>query len=328
MGCKVDRRWAFGLTGLALVAIKLLVRSLSRRLSGARQAEAFTWPWSAPSPHRSGGACSRSALRFPDAFADWARERRGLSITHRDRPRLRRAHHPPARGNRSARRMAARAWPWSPFLHLARSSSNSCSARRALHFRLVRPCRDPAAARLMPVFWTVNLSVAVTRSCRSRGRRSRTAIGSRWPRRRCSRSTGPTYSRAGMLLRFGWFAADAFRLAFYWSGTSSMAGSGRSSYGRGMKLVPTTITARRRATGADRAQAHQGVEYERVPVNLLEGEQRGRGLPSRNPQGFVPTLESGRRAPHQASPSSTGSICASPNRPSFPPSAPTCSRWR
>ena len=37
----------------------------------------------------------------------------------------------------------------------------------------------------------------------------------------------------------------------------------------------------------------KGVEYERVPVNLLEGEQKGEGYRARNPQGFVPMLEAG-----------------------------------
>lgn len=35
----------------------------------------------------------------------------------------------------------------------------------------------------------------------------------------------------------------------------------------------------------------KGVEYERAPVNLLEGEQRDAGYRAVNPQGFVPTLE-------------------------------------
>ena len=37
----------------------------------------------------------------------------------------------------------------------------------------------------------------------------------------------------------------------------------------------------------------KGAEYERVPVNLLEGEQKGEGYRARNPQGFVPMLEAG-----------------------------------
>lgn len=40
----------------------------------------------------------------------------------------------------------------------------------------------------------------------------------------------------------------------------------------------------------------KGVSYERVPVNLLEGEQKQDGYRGRNPQGFVPMLEvDGRR---------------------------------
>ena len=35
----------------------------------------------------------------------------------------------------------------------------------------------------------------------------------------------------------------------------------------------------------------KGVEHARVPVNLLEGEQRGGDYRARNPQGFVPMLE-------------------------------------
>jgi maleylacetoacetate isomerase len=35
----------------------------------------------------------------------------------------------------------------------------------------------------------------------------------------------------------------------------------------------------------------KGADYERVPVNLLEGEQRDETYRQRNPQGFVPMLE-------------------------------------
>lgn len=35
----------------------------------------------------------------------------------------------------------------------------------------------------------------------------------------------------------------------------------------------------------------KGVRYERVPVNLLDGEQREEAYRARNPQGFVPMLE-------------------------------------
>ena len=35
----------------------------------------------------------------------------------------------------------------------------------------------------------------------------------------------------------------------------------------------------------------KGVEYESVPVNLAEGEQKGAEYKARNPQGFVPMLE-------------------------------------
>ena len=40
---------------------------------------------------------------------------------------------------------------------------------------------------------------------------------------------------------------------------------------------------------AHRAQP-QGLDYERVPVNLPAGEQRGDAHLARNPQGFVPVL--------------------------------------
>ena len=36
----------------------------------------------------------------------------------------------------------------------------------------------------------------------------------------------------------------------------------------------------------------KGVAYESVPVNLLDGDQRSDGYRARNPQGFVPMLES------------------------------------
>jgi maleylacetoacetate isomerase len=40
----------------------------------------------------------------------------------------------------------------------------------------------------------------------------------------------------------------------------------------------------------------KGADYERVPVNLLEGEQKGADYRAVNPQGFVPMLEAdGRR---------------------------------
>ena len=39
----------------------------------------------------------------------------------------------------------------------------------------------------------------------------------------------------------------------------------------------------------------KGIEYENVPVNLLESEQKGEGFTSRNPFGSVPMLEGGGR---------------------------------
>jgi maleylpyruvate isomerase len=39
------------------------------------------------------------------------------------------------------------------------------------------------------------------------------------------------------------------------------------------------------------ALAHKGLDYETVPVNLLEGEQRAEGYTQRNPMRQVPTLE-------------------------------------
>ncbi|HEX8640776.1 MAG TPA: maleylacetoacetate isomerase [Allosphingosinicella sp.] len=39
------------------------------------------------------------------------------------------------------------------------------------------------------------------------------------------------------------------------------------------------------------ALALKGIEYERVAVNLLEGEQKAEDYRARNPQGFVPMLE-------------------------------------
>jgi maleylacetoacetate isomerase len=37
----------------------------------------------------------------------------------------------------------------------------------------------------------------------------------------------------------------------------------------------------------------KGVDYRRVPVNLLEGEQKGAAYRALNPQGFVPMLDTG-----------------------------------
>ena len=37
----------------------------------------------------------------------------------------------------------------------------------------------------------------------------------------------------------------------------------------------------------------KGVDYRRVPVNLLEGEQKGEAYRALNPQGFVPMLDTG-----------------------------------
>jgi maleylacetoacetate isomerase len=39
----------------------------------------------------------------------------------------------------------------------------------------------------------------------------------------------------------------------------------------------------------------KGVEFDRVPVNLLQGEHKTEDYRARNPQGFVPTLEVGGR---------------------------------
>src|SRR3546814_6198499 len=37
----------------------------------------------------------------------------------------------------------------------------------------------------------------------------------------------------------------------------------------------------------------KGIDYDRVPVNLVEGAQKGAEYRARNPQGFVPMLEMG-----------------------------------
>ncbi len=44
----------------------------------------------------------------------------------------------------------------------------------------------------------------------------------------------------------------------------------------------------------------KGLDYERVPVNLLEGEQNVKAYRARNPQGFVPMLEMGGQRINQS----------------------------
>ena len=76
----------------------------------------------------------------------------------------------------------------------------------------------------------------------------------------------------------------------------------------------------------------KGAAYERVPVNLLEGEQRDEAYRARNPQGFVPMLEADGQRLTQSLAIIAWLDATMPEPPLLPAepgrSARTSSRWR
>ena len=75
----------------------------------------------------------------------------------------------------------------------------------------------------------------------------------------------------------------------------------------------------------------KGADYERVPVNLLEGEQTDDAYRARNPQGFVPMLEADGERLTQSLAIIAWLDARFPGAAALPPIrtiAPMCSRWR
>ena len=227
----MPRGWArrpstlvFASCGLALVAIKLLFDLYPGDFPVRGQAEAFTWPLvGAVILIGLFGLLADRSIGFPDAFADRARERRGLLIAAGTGlayglVTLLRDHFIAGGGNvLTLEDWAHVPWPWSVpfytfgaiFLEFLLRLGALCILVWFFHVLLF------GRRWLMPVFWTVNAIVAfyeimpMTMAEASRG--DWLAVG--------LTPLEPLYwsnaFEGWLLLRFGWFAPIVFRLAFY-----------------------------------------------------------------------------------------------------------------
>lgn len=214
---------AFAATGFVLVAIKMLFDNYPGDFPVRGQAEAFTWPLVVGIVLIGAlGLLADRAIGFPEAFGNWARERRGLIVAVvaglaygagtvvQDLIN--------AGGNPlNLTEWAHVAWPWSVpfytfgaiFLEFLLRLGALCILIWFIHVVLLR------RRWLMPVFWTVNAIVALYEILPAT---LEAANAGRWG------SVGltplePLYwtnlFEGWLLLRFGWFAPIAFRLAFY-----------------------------------------------------------------------------------------------------------------
>jgi hypothetical protein len=210
---------AFLATSLVLVAVKLLFDLYPRDFPGRDQAAAFTWQvigfvWLLG----VAGLFAERAIGFPDAFADLARERRGMLVAlltglayglitvGQDR----------LTGG-GAGEWAHLPWPWSIpfytfgaiFLEFLLRLGALCLLVWLIHVVILR------RRWLMPVFWTVNAVVAfyeimpATMADIAAGHWIAVALTPLWPLYWTNLFEG------WLLLRFGWFAPIVFRLAFY-----------------------------------------------------------------------------------------------------------------
>lgn len=209
---------------LLLIAIKLLFDNYPGDFPVKGQTEALTWPFvGAVIIIATLGLLAERSLRWPDAFADSARERRGALLAAATglayglltiiMDRL-----GPSAGNPlNLTEWAHVQWPWSVpfytfgaiFLEFLLRLGALCILVWFIHAVLLR------RRWLMPVFWTVNCIVAfyeimpATMEAASAGRWLEVA----------ATPLEPLYwtnvFEGWLLLRFGWFAPIVFRLAFY-----------------------------------------------------------------------------------------------------------------
>ena len=215
---------AFLVTSLVLVAIKLLFDLYPGDYPVRGQAEAFSWPLvGAILLIGLGGLLAERSLEWPDAFAEPARERRGLlvaTLTGLAYGALTIVQDltSPGTGNPlNLGEWAHVAWPWSVpfytfgaiFLEFLLRLGALCGLVWLIHVVILR------RRWLMPVFWTVNLIVAfyeIMPATMADVERGDWAAVAQFPLQ-------PLYwtnlFEGWLLLRFGWFAPIVFRLAFY-----------------------------------------------------------------------------------------------------------------
>jgi uncharacterized membrane protein YidH (DUF202 family) len=210
---------AFLATGLVLVAIKLLFDLYPGDYPVRGQAAAFTWPLvGAILLIGLFGLFAERALRFPDAFADMRRERRGLALaalTGLAYGALTIVL--PGSNPLGLAEWPHVAWPWSLpvytfgaiFLEFLLRLGALCIFVWLIHVVILR------RRWLMPVFWAVNLIVAfyeimpITMAQIAHGDWFAVAATPLQP------LYWTNVFEGWLLLRFGWFAPIVFRLAFY-----------------------------------------------------------------------------------------------------------------
>lgn len=210
---------AFLATGLVLVAIKLLFDLYPGDYPVRGQAEAFGWPLvGAILLIGLFGLVAERMLRFPDAFADMRRERRGLvlaTLTGLAYGALTIAL--PGGNPLGLASWPHVAWPWSLpfytfgaiFLEFLLRLGALCIFVWLIHVVILR------RRWLMPVFWAVNLIVA----CYEIMPMTMAQIADGDWLAVAATPLQPLYwtnvFEGWLLLRFGWFAPIVFRLAFY-----------------------------------------------------------------------------------------------------------------
>lgn len=212
----------FAACSLALVAIKLLFDFYPGDFPGRDQASAFTWTilggiWLLGLL----GLLAERSIGLPDAFADGARERRGLvlatltglaygAITVGQDILT-------GGGTASPEDWPHLPWPWSVpfytfgaiFLEFLLRLGALCILVWLVHVLILR------RRWLMPVFWIANLFVAfyeimpMTMDDATAGDWTAVALTPLWP------LYWTNVFEGWLLLRFGWFAPIVFRLAFY-----------------------------------------------------------------------------------------------------------------
>lgn len=215
---------AFLATCAVLVAIKLLFDFYPGDYPVQGQAAAFTWPL-VGGVMLIGlfGVLADRALHFPEAFADFARERRGLliatatGIAYGILTALLDLRDPSGGNPLNQAEWAHVAWPWSVpfytfgaiFLEFLLRLGALCILTWVIHVVLLR------RRWLLPTFWIVNAIVALyeilpaTMADAARGDWLNVAATPLEPLYWTNLFEG------WLLLRFGWFAPIVFRLAFY-----------------------------------------------------------------------------------------------------------------
>jgi hypothetical protein len=214
---------AFAATAFVLVAIKLLFDHYPGDYPVRGQAEAFTWPLVAGIVLIGAlGLLADRSLRFPEAFADSARERRGLLLAVLTGLAYGLLTIAIDRAAGAGNPLTDSEWPhvalpWSIpfyafgaiFLEFLLRLGALCLLIWLFHVVLLR------RRFLMPVFWTVNAVVALYEilpaTLADAGRGDWLAVA--------ATPLEPLYwtnlFEGWLLLRHGWFAPIVFRLAFY-----------------------------------------------------------------------------------------------------------------